>query len=261
MKEMTNTTYLPSDINFIILTMLKIRKATFANSPVRYEDDYIPWYNMSEEQPSNQLPEHSTQCYPSLPLLRFPKKYRVNRQVDSDYCDKSFNSHSNFSNGIFSVGCSCQYNITFGFELMLERESAHNMFRFLMCRDIDLYSLKGVLYDFSCGLDPYLLNRDPREFEYKRILVDGAHWASQKQLKKPNQTGRGGHLGCSDSYNFNLYKKYLNNEANINSQGREQMHAIVDACCKSLRQFSYSNYMTFLYVFFAVTNLKNRGMN
>ena len=107
----------------------------------------------------------------------------------------------------------------------------------------------------------YLLNRDPWEFEYMRTLVDGAHWASQKQLKKPNQTGRGGHLGCSDSFNFNLYKKYLKNEAHINSEGREQLHSIIDACCKSLRQFNYTNYMTFLKVFFAVTNLKNRGMN
>ena len=51
--------------------------------------------------------------------------------------------------------------------------------------------MEGVLYDFSCGLDPYLLNRDPKDFEYKRTLVDGAHWASQKKLKRPNQTGKG----------------------------------------------------------------------
>ena len=65
--------------------------------------------------------------------------------------------------------------------------------------------MEGVLYDFSCGLDPYLLNRNPKDFEYKRTLVDGAQWASQKKLKRPNQTGKGGHIGCSDSYNYNLY--------------------------------------------------------
>ena len=97
--------------------------------------------------------------------------------------------------------------------------------------------------------------------EYMRTLVDGAHWSAQKQLEKPNQTGRGGHLGCSNSFNFNFYKKYFKNEVRINSQGREQLHSIVDASCKSLRQFNYNNYMTFLKFFFAVTNLKNRGMN
>ena len=78
-----------------------------------------------------------------------------------------------------------------------------------MCRDIDQHNMNGVLYDFSCGLDNYLLNREPKEFEYKRTLLDGAHWSSQKKLRKPNQSGKGGHLGCSDSFNYNLHKKYL----------------------------------------------------
>ena len=118
-----------------------------------------------------------------------------------------------------------------------------------------------IIINFSCGLDGYILNRDPRDYEYKRTLVDGAHWNSQKKLSKPNQSGRGGHIGCADSFNFNVYKNYLQDDVKINSQGREQMHSVVDAVCKSLRQFSYSNNMTFLFVFFAVTNLKSRGMN
>ena len=38
--------------------------------------------------------------------------------------------------------------------------------------------------------------------------------------------GKGGHLGCSEGFNFNLYKPYL--PYKVNSQGREQMHAILD---------------------------------
>ena len=45
-----------------------------------------------------------------------------------------------------------------------------------MCRDVNLLALKGVIFDHACGLDQYLLNREPREFEYLRCLVDGAHW-------------------------------------------------------------------------------------
>ena len=161
----------------------------------------------------------------------------------------------------FPVGCCCEYNITLGFEIMIAKESAHNMFRFLMARDVNMFTLDGVLYDYACGMDSYLLNREPKQFEYMRTLVDGAHWAAMKKLSKPHQTGRGGHIGCADSFNYNLYKNYLNEDISINSQGREQMHATVDACCKSLRHFSYSNYMTFLRVFFAVTNLKKRGLN
>ena len=48
-----------------------------------------------------------------------------------------------------------------------------------MCRDIDLHSLHSVIFDHACGLDQYILNGEPREFEYLRCLVDGAHWQVQ----------------------------------------------------------------------------------
>ena len=59
---------------------------------------------------------------------------------------------------------------------MLCKESAHNIFRLLMCRDVDLRALQGVIFDKACELDQYMLNREPREFEFLRCLVDGAHW-------------------------------------------------------------------------------------
>ena len=95
---------------------------------------------------------------------------------DCDFCEKSFNKHRDFSHGIFSVGYACEKNITYGYELMLCCENSHNIFRLLMCRDINLHELKGVIFDHLCGLDQYLLNREPREFEFLRCLVDGAHW-------------------------------------------------------------------------------------
>ena len=67
-------------------------------------------------------------------------------------------------------------------------------------------------FDHSCGLDPYLLNREPRDFEFLRVLTDGAHWSSQKQFKKPDSQGKGGHKGCSESFNFNQYKQSLSEE-------------------------------------------------
>jgi hypothetical protein len=127
---------------------------------------------------------------------------------------------------------------------MLQKESAHNIFRLLMCRDLNLHQLKGVIFDHSCGLDQYLLNREPREFEYLRCLVDGSHWSSQKRLRKPDRSGKGGHLGCSSGFNYNLYKPYLPNQTN--SQGREQMHAILDKLVPSLRQMSYPVFMTMM---------------
>ena len=95
---------------------------------------------------------------------------------DCELCTKSFNKHTDFSYGVFSVGCACPQNITYGFEIMLCKESAHNIFRLLICRDVGLHALQGVIFDNACGLDQYMLNREPREFEFLRCLLDGAHW-------------------------------------------------------------------------------------
>ena len=160
--------FLPNDLTLIILQLVKIRRDTFLTAATRSDDDYIDW-----EDPEK---EHPTQFYPNWPIFRFPKKYIVRNVSDCEFCSKSFNKHTDFSFGVFSAGCACPYNITYGYELMLCRESAHNIFRLLMCRDVDLNSLEGVIFDFACGLDQYILNREPKEFEFLRCLVDGAHW-------------------------------------------------------------------------------------
>ena len=74
--------------------------------------------------------------------------------------------------------------------------------------------------------------------------MDGAHWNGQKKLRKPDSSGKGGHLGCSEGFNFNLYKPFL--PPHINSQGREQMHACLEKLVPSLRQMSYAVFMTML---------------
>ena len=80
-----------------------------------------------------------------------------------------------FSFGVFSVGCICPYNITMGYKLMLCKESAQNIFRLIMFRDVNMLALKGVVFDSASGLDQYMLNRELVEFEYLRLIVDGAH--------------------------------------------------------------------------------------
>ena len=100
--------------------------------------------------------------------------------------------------------------------------------------------------------------REPREFKFLRTLVDGAHWAGQKRLRRPDRSGRGGHIGCSEGFNFNLYKPHL--PPRTNSQGREQMHSKLDKMVESLIQMSYVSFMTYMKIFFGLTNLKNKGL-
>lgn len=166
--NLEKSNFLPDDVSEIILKLITIRKNTFLSAAVRSQDDYVEWENTEVEHPS--------QYYPNWPIWRYPKKYLVRNVSDCEFCTKEFNKHTDFSYGVFSVGCACPKNITYGYEIMLCRESAHNIFRLLMCRDVDLHALQGVIFDHACGLDQYLLNREPREFEYMRCLVDGAHW-------------------------------------------------------------------------------------
>ena len=262
--------YLPDDISDIIKKLIIIRRNTFLTAAARSPDDYLEWEDTEKE--------HSTQFYPNWPIWRYPKKYEVRNITDCDFCEKGFNKHNDFSFGVFSVGCLCPYNITMGYELMLCKESSHNIFRLLMCRDINMHELKGVIFDFACGLDQYMLNREPLEFEYLRLLVDGGHWQvsqlvwfsltsmtllslwqGQKKLRQPDRSGQGGHIGCSDGFNFNLYKPYISVKQ-PNSQGREQMHSKLDKLCPSLKHMDYADYMNFLRVFFGFTNFKNKGV-
>ena len=75
----------------------------------RDETDYVDWNGR----------EHATMCYPNLKLFRYPKKVKVNSKIDKDLCEKNFNSNSDFTAGIFSLGCACEYNTTLGMYFIL----------------------------------------------------------------------------------------------------------------------------------------------
>ena len=59
-------------------------------------------------------------------------------------------------------------------------------------------------------------------------------------------------LGC-----LWAYKPYaqLQIDGAHNSQGREQMHSVLEKLAPSLRQMNYSNFMRTLIIFFSVHNL------
>ena len=127
------------------------------------------------------------------------------------------------------------------------------LFRFLTCRKINFQKLKGCIEDYACGLHPFILNRDPHDFKYKMFLVDGSHWNGQRRLKKGDLNGKGGHLGCPSSYNFNAYKEFSN--VKLNSQGREQVNSLIEKCASTLRLKTYHNFMRYMIFFFSVRNI------
>ena len=135
-----------SDVSGIILELVKIRKNTFENAADRNTYDYVDLEDHEKE--------YEAQFYPNWPIFsQVPKKYDVRNVTDCNFCEKNINKHRDFSHGFFSVGCAWASNITYGFESTLCCKTAHNIFRLLMFRDLNLYELKGVLFDHSCGLD------------------------------------------------------------------------------------------------------------
>ena len=64
--------FLPVLVSRIILRILKIRFETFAGAPKRSNSQYFSW--------TGPTGEHPTQCYPLMPLWRYPSKYRVSDQ-------------------------------------------------------------------------------------------------------------------------------------------------------------------------------------
>ena len=237
--------FLPHEVALIVIKLLDIRQNTFINAKKRDDAQYIPYVGR----------EHPTMYYPNNKLKEYPKKYEVNHRIDKDLCEKAFNTHKDFTAGIFSLGCACPYNVTIGFELMLNNESPKNLFRLLKCRDFDLDQVEGILMDHACIMDTYIMNREAPILEWKRLLVDGSHWSAMKKFKAQDGKGKGGHIGCSEGFNWNIYRPTV--QEKVNSQGREQLHSLVSNCSESLRLMSYSNFMIFMKIFFAVTNLRN----
>ena len=104
-----NGNFLPELVSRIVLRILAIRQTMFERAVHRDETDYVDWNGR----------EHATMCYPNLKLFRYPKKVKVNSKIDKDLCEKNFNSNSDFTAGIFSLGCACEYNTTLGMYFIL----------------------------------------------------------------------------------------------------------------------------------------------
>ena len=80
-----NTEFLPTPVSNILLRMLCIRyklwlyrdiylhlnfrSQMFTNRTIRSNTDYVMWPNPAEE--------HPTQCYPNLPIWRYPSNYKA----------------------------------------------------------------------------------------------------------------------------------------------------------------------------------------
>ena len=245
--NLTDRVFLPDAVAEVIKKVIEMRRNIFESACNRSSDDYVR-YDWEQNH------EHETMFYPHWDAVFYPKQYKVGNAADQDLCQKNYRQNNKHPAGLFSGGCP--HNITYGFEMTLHKESPHNAFRLLECREIDRFKLKGIVYDFACGLNTYVLNREPSPYQYTRFLVDGCHWNGHSKTRKG--TTNNGHKGCSDGFNFNLYKEHIDKD--FNSQGREQTHSILQKLAPSLRNMNYTSYMIVLIRFFGYRNMFLKGI-
>ena len=149
--------------------------------------------------------------FPSLPIVRGTPAYAADQvnssrtPDDADSCRKYSSSHPSLTPGIFTV--YCPHAICYGFEVMRSHESPQHPFEIFLTRFEQPPST--IIYDNSCKLHQYVLNRQPSHFQNTNFFVDRFHWR--------------GHVGCSSGYSLDKYT--TSDIATINSQVNEQANA------------------------------------
>ena len=101
--------HLKSDMKDILRKLLNMRVQIFENAAKRSSSENRKW----------EGGEHETMYYPLWPILHYPKHYNIgrgNKNIQKEeLCEKlKRKKGQKWSYGVFSAGCSCSKNITYG---------------------------------------------------------------------------------------------------------------------------------------------------
>ena len=87
--------FLPDIVCQIVKVLIFIRRKTFQLAPARYKEDFFEY---KEDK------ENSTSFFPNHPIKKYASRYNISGRADEDHCTKTFPSHHDFIDGIFSIG-------------------------------------------------------------------------------------------------------------------------------------------------------------
>ncbi|XP_070550905.1 uncharacterized protein [Ptychodera flava] len=157
----------PREVRHLLRDVLLRARNSYAFSNNRTEDNID--YPAPQEDP--------IACFPCLPKHRGKPVYSLDRTSDrhrrgEDACKKLSNKHPTLSPGIFTM--HCMHGVCYGFQAMRQVESPEIPFNILTTRFTKAPEI--VIYDNSCRLHQYCLNREPRYFMNTTFLVDRLHW-------------------------------------------------------------------------------------
>ena len=100
--------HLDDDMKEIMQKLIDMRIEIFEKAAERLSSDYTEWDGG----------EHETMMYPLWPIIQYPRNYHIGKKKDiqkEEVCDKKvYKKGQKWGYGVFSVGCSCSKNITYG---------------------------------------------------------------------------------------------------------------------------------------------------
>lgn len=188
--------------------------------------------------------ELDVQIFPNMPLLRERAKYSKtcsseDKKAWDKLCEKTFPSHQKLTPGLFIVTCGCSNKVVYGFSMMLSGESPEMLFDIIMTRFEDDYN-PNIIYDASCKLKEYGLNRELARFLNIQITTDRFHECN--------------HTTCTDSFKSSVY------EANkhINTEAAEQTNSVLRRIGNSTTYMNPELFLKVLSFFMAYQNIKNQ---
>ena len=204
--------------------------------------------SLPEREPSNYKirteGEIKTECFPLFSLKRERARYEAdqrgsNKDKDSwdDLCSKLFPVHTQLTPGLFLVTCCCPKKKVYGFKKMVQGESPRIIFDLIMTRFEADYN-PTIVYDASCRIKEYGLNREPERFSHLRFVTDPLHVDN--------------HTSCSETFQSTIYSDLRKQ----NKEACEQFNSILRSIQSSVTYMDLDSYVTALKIFISFHNLQ-----
>ena len=160
-RMMLSNGKIPKCVKIFFIQLIDFCITYFGSLPVRNESDYR---NIKKEE------DVKSECFPLWNIKRKRARYQEDKKgskkdTDSwdELCSKPFPEHSRLTPGLFIVTCCCPKKKVYGFKKMIQGESPRIIFDIIMTRFENDY-FPTIIYDASCRMKEYGLNREPARF-------------------------------------------------------------------------------------------------
>lgn len=177
-----------------------------------------------------------TGCFfPNNPIIRTIADIRITHEKFD--CTKIYKKCSGLGAGVLLFFC-VQHSRCIGFIVLSSAESPKIISETLLTRFKIMPRI--VLYDNSCNLQEFILNRNPLPFDDTQFLIDGFHYIS--------------HSNCANSYNSSDYPVIC---GTLNTSLVEQKNAQLRFMKRTSPYLKYNTFV--MKLIYAAMNINNQA--